>query len=382
MEDIGVVNTDNIIREELNNIYFDIDEANQIMNKIIEQVKEHIEDKTSELFDLIFKIEAFIKQNPNVDRIAELYSNIGISFIERNDVKNAYLFCLKAYEHLDFIKEKNFFAITCLRLTYCCNNLNQYSKTIKIAETVLGVKVDFDREIRDKILYNMGLAQKKLNQYSDALISFSKIDLNATKINAFHINIMKANCYAELKLYKKALVIYFDYINNTNNNDPLIRVVFLNNIIDTYRTINDKAKTKKYLLEAMALIKNNKFDIDNYYLDSVYYDLTLANMYIGNEEDTLYLLNKNFSRAKYLKKYKVQYDCINNMFDLYYNKRDFKKLEEVKILLLELLLQSRENEYNTLVYKYIKMYDEQDKKAEIHDLVNFMIDLKKKNLEM
>ena len=45
MEDIGIVNTDNIIREELNNIYFDIDEANQIMNKIIEQVKEHMQAK-------------------------------------------------------------------------------------------------------------------------------------------------------------------------------------------------------------------------------------------------------------------------------------------------------------------------------------------------
>ena len=45
MEDIGVVNTDNIIREELNNIYFDIDEANQIKNKIIEQGKEHMQAK-------------------------------------------------------------------------------------------------------------------------------------------------------------------------------------------------------------------------------------------------------------------------------------------------------------------------------------------------
>ena len=66
------------------------------------------------------------------------------------------------------------------------------------------------------------------------------------------------------------------------------------------------------------------------------------------------------------------------MFDIYYKRKDYEKINELKILLLELLSKSNKYEYHTLVYKYIKMYDMQNKKAELQDMVNFMINLNKK----
>ncbi|WP_235900872.1 hypothetical protein [Inconstantimicrobium porci] len=66
------------------------------------------------------------------------------------------------------------------------------------------------------------------------------------------------------------------------------------------------------------------------------------------------------------------------MFDIYHKSENYDKIDELKIMLLELLSKSNKYEYHTLVYKYIKMYDMQNKKDELQDIVNFMINLNKK----
>ena len=181
-----------------------------------------------------------------------------------------------------------------------------------------------------------------------------------------------------MKLYKEALDIHFYLLNNCCKDDIVKRLVVLGNIIDNYKKSNNIEAMRKYLIMAMTLITNYELNKDDYFLDSIYYELAVSNIFIDNEKDALILLNKALHISKKQKKYKIQFNCINSMFDIYYENKQYKKLEEIKILLLGLLSESNKHEYHTLVYKFIKMYKMRNKVDQIDDLLNFMIDLENK----
>lgn len=356
-------------------------EADKKLSDIIKEINDHKDDKNYDFSIIIDKSERLIKQNPLMNRITDLYTSLGNAFSSRKDFRNAYIFYFKVYEHLDFHKQKTLFAVTSLRLSYCCNNLYEFSESIQIVNTILSLDLDIEKSFKYRLLYNMAIAQKNMNQYSDALNTLNKIDESETDDNTiFNIETLKANCYMELKLYKEALDIHFDLLNNYCKTNIVKKLVVLGNIIDNYKKSNDIAGMRKYLIIAMSLITNHDLDENSYFLDSIYYELAVSNIFIENEKDALILLNKALLSSKIQKKYKVEYDCISSMFDIYYKREDYEKLNELKILLLELLSKSNKHDFHTLVYEYIKMYDKQGKRAELEDLVNFMINLNKKAL--
>lgn len=354
-------------------------QADKKLSDIIDEINNNKYDKNFDFSNIIDKAEKLIKENPFMDRITDLYTSLGNAFSYRKDFRNAYIFYFKVYEHIDFHKQKTLFAITSLRLSYCCNNLYEFSETIQIVNTILSLNLKLDDYLKYKLLYNLAIAQKNMNLYSDALNALNKIDESITDQDSiFNIETLKANCYMELKLYNDALDIHFDLLNNYCKNNIVKKLVVLGNIIDNYKKSNNIAGMRKYLMIAMSLITNHELDESNYFLDSIYYELAVSNIYIDNEEDALILLNKALLSSKAQKKYKVEYDCLNSMFDIYHKSENYEKIDELKIMLLELLSKSNKYEYHTLVYKYIKMYDMQNKKDELQDMVNFMINLNKK----
>lgn len=356
-------------------------QADKKLDDIIEEINNNKSDKNFDFSNIIDKAEKLIKENPFMDRITDLYISLGKIFSDRKDFRKAYIFYFKVYEHLDFQKQKELYAVISVKLSYCCNNLYEFSETIQIVNTILSVNFNLDEYVKYKLLYNLAIAQKNMNLYSDALNSLNKINESVTEDDSiFNIETLKANCYMELKLYKEALDIHFNLLNNYCNNNIINKLVVLSNIINNYKKSNNIAGMRKYLIVAMSLITKHDLDENNYFLDSIYYELAVSNIYIDNEEDALILLNKALLSSKSQKKYNVEYDCISSMFDIYYKRKDYEKINELKILLLELLSKNNRYEYHTLVYQYIKMYDFQNKKDELHDLVNFMININKKTV--
>lgn len=353
-------------------------QADKMLNDLIDEINHNMDDKNFDFSNIIDKAEKLIKENPFMDKITDLYVKLGDIFRSRNDFRKAYIFYLKVYEHLDFYKDKALYALISVSLTYCCNNLYEFSETIQIVNTILSLNFNIDESLKYKLLYNKAIAQRNTNKFGDALNSLNQIDENIISDNIFNIKTLKANCYTELKLYKDALDIHLNLLNNYCKNNQINKLVALTNIIDIYKYLDDKTGMRKYLIIAMTLITNNKIVANNYFLDSIYYDLAVSNIFIENEKDALILLNKALLSSKIQKKYKVEYDCISSMFEIYYKREDYQKLNELKILLLELLSKSNKHEFHTLVYEYIKMYDKQGKRAELEDLVNFMINLNKK----
>ena len=353
-------------------------QADKKLDDIIREIKTNIDDKNYDFSDIVDKAEKLIKENPFMDRIAELYTILGDVFKDRNDFKKAYIFYLKVYEHIDFHKNSYFYVLISVKLTFCCNNLYEFSETIQIVNSVLSMTFDIEQSLKYKLIYNLAIAQRNMNQYSNALSSLNKIDEHIIENKIFDIKTLKANCYTELKLYKEALDIHFYLLNNCCKDDIVKRLVVLGNIIDNYKKSNNIEAMRKYLIMAMTLITNYELNKDDYFLDSIYYELAVSNIFIDNEKDALILLNKALHISKKQKKYKIQFNCINSMFDIYYENKQYKKLEEIKILLLGLLSESNKHEYHTLVYKFIKMYKMRNKVDQIDDLLNFMIDLENK----
>ncbi|MDY5913375.1 MAG: tetratricopeptide repeat protein [Inconstantimicrobium porci] len=355
-------------------------QADKMLSDIIDEINEHMDDNNFDFSDIVDRAEMLIKENPFMDKVTDLYTELGKIFSDRQEFRKSYIFYFKAYERIDFHKQKELFALISLKLSYCCNNLYEFSESIQIINTILSLYNDFDELVYCKLLYNLAIAQKNINQYSDALSSLNKIDKELfVKHNYyFAMEIAKANCYTKLKLYKEALDIDLDLLNNYCNNDNGSKLLVLNNIAQVYKLTNNVESMRKYLLKAMDIISNYNIDENNYSMDELYYDLASCNIFIGNEKDALILLNKALDISKKQNKYKVQYDCINSMFDIYYENKQYKKLEEIKILLLGLLSESNKHEYHTLVYKFIKMYKMRNKVDQIDDLLNFMIDLENK----
>ena len=352
-------------------------QADKLLDDYINTIKLNSQNDYYDFSELINKSEELIKKNPCLARRAELYNELGTSFLNRNDYWNAYIYFFKSYEHLNFEKERNQVLLVAIDLSFCCNNLCKFSETIQIIDTVLSLDIETSDNKKYKLYFNKAIAQKNLNLYFNALDSLHEIDNNIIDdTKSFNIKTLESNCYKELQLYKEALDIQCELLHSNFSKEYTKKLIVICNIIDIYKCLNNSLQIKEYLNKAEEILKDSSVELNTNYSHSIYYHVGIDNLYIENNEDAINWLKKALTEAKEKKAYKVEFDSIDNLFSIYYNKNDFKTLEQLKVYLMELLTKSNKTEYHTLIYKYIHMYSMQNKKDDLDSLVSFALNLR------
>lgn len=351
-------------------------QAHKILDNIITEVNDHLNDTDYDFSSVIDKSEMLIKQNPNLDKIVDLYSNLGQSFLNRNDYWQAYVFYFKAYEHLNFQDQKTELPIVSIKLSYACNNLFKFSESIQIINTVLSLGMEISDLVRYKLILNKAIAQKNLKQYMNAIHSLQSLNKTTLDdVHLFNVQTLESNCYQEIDLYNDSLDIQFELLNKKCSKNSTRYLIILSNIADNYIHLKDKEKLKYYLDKALDFEKDLSEKLIDSYSYLIHYSLGIANLYIDNYDNAVMYLRQSLEESKANKYYKSEFDCLNELFSIYYKEQNYEKIEQLKTYLMELLMNDNRTEYHTLVYKYINMYSSMNKKDDLDNLVNFMINL-------
>jgi len=312
---------------------------------------------------IIVDIEDIIKISTkfNLEDIsAKAYNKLGDLYFEIGNYRDAfekYTTVLDIFKNND---KKNFYADLYNILGKCKMKLLQHNDALFYFQRANHYSLTHSNiTIQRLSIYNLGLCYKKLNKIDDALSYINEFITLCDKDSNFkeyiYANILICTCYETQNNIDKSLGVYNGLISQfSNQQDPLLAMVY-SNLGSIYLRNNDCVKSLDYYNLAQK-IRTDK-DIYNLhrtiiekadvFIKQSFYDEAIILIKLGLEmaskyNDLEYLIKGNYRLAQ-----------------IYNNLNDYINLENIYILIIYLLKDTKDDEqilkiYNDMSIMYLK----------------------------
>lgn len=278
----------------------ELDDLNAVSSDENSRKKDFNKDKFKEIKGAV---ESFLlKYDTVIDKSKAYEINYLMTegLINIHSFEEAYIYAFKTYDISislnDAIKQLKVIAKK-ITIYYRLNRNDEILALGKHALEIANKNHISDYKELVKIYYNLALAYKKNNNYTECLKHISLL-LSVPGISfedAISGKILRANCSKDLKRYNEAEKMYNDILNELKTNNQYKHISFIyDNLAAISLEVKDYDKAK-YYAEKLVMIEyyNDEQNADNFYWA----------VYIYKELDEYEEVKKYYSRGlKYLKK--------------------------------------------------------------------------------
>ncbi|WP_102399708.1 helix-turn-helix domain-containing protein [Haloimpatiens massiliensis] len=305
-----------------------------------------------------------------------IYTKLGEIFKNSRDFYKAYTYSLRAFESSnDLFNHFNLIGLI-IDITYCCNNLKKYKETLDFSRLAYIYMDNIPEDQEYKLKYNNIIAYKNLKDYNSALKEIEEIEhrfkdkLNSCLFEKKELLILKANCFKEKKFYIDALKIHKEILT-LSENDIEMYLVTLCNILEIYIEMNDSKNLKEYIDKCISHLKQYEKLQNKKYSSEIYNDIGLGFYTINKFEISKPYFNKAIKEAKKYKKVDIILSSMEKLLNIAANDKATDEVDNLKNQLIEIMSLNLLPINNTLIFEFIKYYNDLGDRETINDIVNF-----------
>ncbi|WP_077369984.1 helix-turn-helix domain-containing protein [Anaerosalibacter sp. Marseille-P3206] len=339
----------------------------------IQQLQNYLNEKNYNIeTEKLQEIELFLNNWNLNDKKVKIYELLGDIFYYSSESNKEFIYLTKALECSFMFSDikSNYKLIS--KLVSNCINTGKYQEAITLGNLGLLSNNDMIDEHKGIFHYNNALAYKNLNQFDkslEELVLAKKLINNTNNKTLKKIMTLEALCYSNKKNYNKALSIYKELLeisDNETNSDELCLIY--TNIIDMFIKNNDIPKVIEHLNILNKYIPN--VNENSSYLAKIYFEMSNAYYFLEDYDLTMkYLENslviskknnqKNLFSKVLLKIFELSTKTNNTVKINLYIEKIKENLIDIDIddktkLLLNLVLYYLDNGYNSLVKELIQ----------------------------
>ncbi|QSX05334.1 helix-turn-helix transcriptional regulator [Sedimentibacter sp. zth1] len=307
-----------------------------------------------------------------------IYKKLGDYYKKSNDYYMAYSYYLMSFENFTEMLNNINLVNLIISINYCSAKINKMKESLEFSNLARIYMPSMPLEQNYKIYYNDVIAFKQLKNYDKCLENIYCIEnkfidiLNSNITRKTNVMILKANCYCELKSYKKALQIHKQTLFLAKDNIE-IKLLTLVNILDIYKKLNDTKGLIKNLEIAILYLENYLKTDSNKYICEFYNDIGEAFYFLKEYDKSKFYLNKSLFQSIRCNKINIIKNCFHNLLNIYILENNENEINSLKNQLLE-LISTEILPYNSdLLFIFINHYSNIKDVNAVNDITTFII---------
>lgn len=312
------------------------------------------------------------------DYKATIYEMLGNFYENHLDYYKAYTYYLTAFESYTNLFNNEDLVHLIIGIIYCCGKLNRHKEQLEFSNLARIYMPNMSLESSYKLSYNDALSYKNLKNYEKALTQILSLEesfkdfLDSNMSRRINVIIIKANCYTELKNFKKALDIHKETLKLTEN-DVEMSLLVLGNMLDIYTELKDSKNLKKYLDKCTSLLSYYyKLEYKKYYPE-ILNEIGYAFYFLHNYgESKIYLTLSLEESVKYNRIPCIE-KSMSTLLKIYSIENNEEEIDSLKNELLELISLKILPHNNDLVFKFVNYYSSIKDNSTVTDITNFVI---------
>ncbi|WP_102399707.1 helix-turn-helix domain-containing protein [Haloimpatiens massiliensis] len=322
------------------------------------------------------EIESLLDKYKLKKEKTEIYTKLGEIFKTSRDFYKAYTYSLRAFESSNDLFNHFKLIYLIIDITYCCNNLKKYKEALDFSRLAYIYMDKIPEEQEYKLEYNNIISYKNLKDYNSALKEIEKVEdkfknkLTSEPTRKIKVLILKANCFKEKKFYIDALKMHKEILI-LSENDIEMYLVTLCNILEIYIEINDSKNLKQYVDKCILNLKEYEKLQNKRYSSEIYNDIGLGCYTINKFQMSKPYFNESIKVAKKHKKPDIILSSMEKLLNIAANDKATDEVDNLKNQLVEIMSLNLLPINNTLIFEFIKYYNDLGDRETINDIVNF-----------
>ncbi|MDN5303818.1 MAG: hypothetical protein PWP46_697 [Fusobacteriaceae bacterium] len=324
--------------------------------------------------NIAHEVEKYIHEY-NIDTKIELYKKIADTLYINHNFKEALYYYLRIFNDIIISKNNQILSEVSLNIIRISYNLENYDEIVRLEKIIRYFLEEFEEEIRNKIIFNLGLTFYRLSQYEDSLEYFRKLEYIKEIETTFRVQSMISLVLKGLKEYDKALFILRSLLKKYEENDKKVLINMY--LLELYKEIENVEKVKYYFRKNRKLLEAHIDDIDADYLLKHYYEIANTALYLNRTEIAkIYfekLMDIEYDDITFDLALEYRFNTIEKLLSLY-NKKDFHKARKLLDKYINLLNYKKDFIYG---YYFVEYFNKFNYKENIEKTIFKLININK-----